>query len=398
MGTAKAGLWQGEKPCYSKTDNVAVVALHLQQKSFVASAQPVNDFMVWLHCVHKKLDAVVVKKNANKFSGSSESYLVVLPCKSEVEAEEQAQELGKELLEAAKQDATVRAVGGYGEVGFGVLGSTGWNYQFYGALINSMKLEAKESIPGQFQFRLPYNGSKQDDEPSCSKLKRDCQNDVDVPTYEEWRAKSLQHSELWVLMITLLLSVLAILGVVEKTQINNQSFSIPTFFTQLQCFLVNLGVIGIWFVNRKLFVRHHQAFMVTVWIFQILNRLTGTIAMPVEPKGLFQLYPTFRLIAANGPEKLLLISVPMVDFSWSIILHVFGTLSAIIFSFCSCATYKSGDISDIPFECKDFGWLYTILVNCVVSLALPVLYARYTDQMAYKEYLEYKNPKSKKQV
>ncbi|GMH36188.1 hypothetical protein BSKO_04056 [Bryopsis sp. KO-2023] len=407
MGGAQPSLWEEDKPCYCKTGNAAVVALCLQEKSSVSASMPLEERIHRLHRLHMKLDAVVVAHKANKFSGTSDSYLVVLPCDSELEAEEKTQMLGDKLLDAVRNDAVARAVGGFGEVGFGVIGSTGWNYQFYGDLIASMRNEARECIPGHFHYRTPTHiRGKHLPSPSsksmegCNQEKLDEVDEVVLPTYSEWRARNLQHSELWVLMITLLLSILAILGAVEKTQ-NNKEVHVLSFVLQLQCFFVNLVAIGIWFVNRKFFVAHHQQVMMCVWICQLLNRFIGMVAMPIEPKGLFRLYP-FRVIAANGPEKLLLTSVPMVNTACSLFLHLCGMLSAIFFSLCSCSDYRSGEFGEdgasIPFECQEYGRMYMVAANLLFSLGIPVLYAAYSDFKAQREYLAFKNPKSRKQL
>lgn len=201
-------------------------------------------------------------------------------------------------------------------------------------------------------------------------------------------------------MITLLLSVLAILGAVEKRQ-NNKEVHLISFVVQLQCFFVNLAAIGIWFVNQKFFMAHHQGVMMCVWICQFLNRLIGMASMRNASRGLFHLYPVFRMIAANGPEKLLLTSVPMVDTTCSLCLHLFGTVCAVFFSLSSCSQYQSGETGDsgiIPLECEEFGRFYVVLINLIFSLGIPVLYAAYSDSKAQKEYMAFKNPKSKKHL
>lgn len=87
--------------------------------------------------------------------------------------------------------------------------------------------------------------------------------------------------------------------------------TIPSVF-QLQCLGVNAYILTIWFVDYQRFIRNHTFFMVVVWTSQLVNRFIGSLLMPLAAERLFHLHPLLQLMAANGPEKLLLASTPVV--------------------------------------------------------------------------------------
>ena len=43
----------------------------------------------------------------------------------------------------------LKGVVSFGEIGFALLGSTAWNYQFYGEMVSDLKIKAEELRPGE---------------------------------------------------------------------------------------------------------------------------------------------------------------------------------------------------------------------------------------------------------
>lgn len=114
----------------------------------------------------------------------------------------------------------------YGAVGFAVLGSFAWNYQFYGELVCELKAEAQAMKAGELKLSptvvalLPGGSSSQNssqaDIPSASQIlpeNHDLQDTVEAKTdndFHLWWATRMRPTDLWLLIITFILSAISI--------------------------------------------------------------------------------------------------------------------------------------------------------------------------------------------
>lgn len=396
--------WDKPEPCYSKINSTTgLIALSLTSFTTLIEKLPLKEQVIKLHRLHLQLDAVVLRHKAEKFSGSCESYLVAKSCENPNEAVVAIKNIAKDLMEVNKD---VKCIVSFGEVGFAVLGSTAWNYQFYGELVTELKTKAEELRPGEMKLMpnlmellqsitndeeigapsllMELHKSKQQTQTSQSTIQQE--DDVEFQT---WWATRVQYTDIWVLVLTFILAAQSIKN--QLAHIDDTSeMSYLSLFLQVQCCIVNVFAALGWTINRDWFVQRHSTIMSVVWCTQFFSRAVQTWTHIPRASACQSMPIACQLFAMNGPEKLLLVTAP-VNLWISGCLHWCGFVGSLGIVYRTCLGGNGiFDPSQLPSNITT-----TVLVSFLLLFVLPMAYSIRVEKDARTGFAQHHSTKGK---
>lgn len=406
-------IYDKPKPCYCKVPQTLTGVVALSFSNYLERFQPLRleDKLNELHRLHLKLDAVVLKHSAVKFSGSEVSYLVAKSGETQEETALLIQSIGQELMSV---HGDLKAVASIGEVGFALLGSTAWNYQFYGDMINQLKSRVEGLSKGQFvlsndlQEVLDKTAGKEQEIMEDSELlnelrekaKRKEQNQSEEAPlhpvssissrFDHWWATRVQYTDIWVLFLTFTLSCISIKKQILQSS-EMESYHWIFFFLQFQCCLVNVFVAYGWLINRQWFLAHHNLIMSVVWCTQFLSRMVQSGLTVISSPQVQSMKILHQILATNGPEKLLLMTAP-VNLWISALLHFISASAAAVGVLYNTCQFTEEEIC--LENCHPVNLIPVLICIFIFLLILPVIYSIRVEREAKSTFLRNQSKKS----